>query len=65
MAGQNRVGRPRVEDPKMTTPNYTLKQSTIIDIDILAEELNTSRSNLLQTIIENGLNVVKMLNLNK
>jgi len=65
MAGQNRVGRPRVDDPKMTTPNYTLKQSTIIDIDVLADELNTSRSNLLQTIIENGINTIKMLKLKK
>ena len=65
MAGQNRVGRPRTDDPKMTTPNYTLKQSTIIDIDVLADELNTSRSNLLQTIIENGINTIKMLKLKK
>ncbi len=64
MAGNNRVGRPRVDDPKMTTPNYTLKQSTIIEIDLLSEELNISRSSLLQTIIENGLNTVKTIKSN-
>ena len=48
----------------MTTPNYTLKQSTIIEIDLLSEELNISRSSLLQTIIENGLNTVKTIKSN-
>lgn len=65
MAGENRVGRPRVDDPKMTTPNYTLKQSTIIEIDLLSEELKISRSSLLQTIIENGINIIKFTNSNK
>ena len=60
MAGQNRVGRPRTEDPKMNI-NYTLKQSTIIEIDVLAKEIGTSRSNLLQTVVENGLNIIKSL----
>lgn len=59
MAGDR--GRPRTHDPKMRTPNYSLKQSTIIEIDTLADELQKSRSELLQIIIENGLNIVKMM----
>ena len=59
MAGSR--GRPRVDDPKMRTPAYTLKQSTIIEIDVLSEELNKSRSEILQIIIENGINILKNL----
>lgn len=59
MAGENRVGRPRSEDPKMRTPAYTLKQSTIIEIDLLSDDLDISRSELLQQIIENGINIIK------
>jgi len=59
MAGNR--GRPRSDDPKMNVPNYVLKQSTIIEIDLIAEKLEVSRSELLQQIIENGLNIVKNL----
>jgi predicted DNA-binding protein len=59
MAGK--IGRPRVDDPKMNVPNYSLRQSTLIEIDLLSERLKKSRSEILQIIIENGINIVKGL----
>ena len=56
MAGK--IGRPRVDDPKMNVPNYSLRQSTLLQIDLLAESLKMTRSELLQIVIENGLKIV-------
>ena len=61
MAGNNNRGRPRVDDPKINVPNYVLKQSTIIEIETIAEKLNIKRSELLQQVVENGLNIIKNL----
>jgi len=53
-----KIGRPRVDDPKMNVPNYSLRQSTLLQIDLLAEQLKISRSELLQIVIDNGLKII-------
>jgi len=61
VAGTNRrVGRPRVDDPKTKIPSFYLKQSTIIDIEVFAEKLGMSKSDFMQQIMENGLNIIKL-----
>ncbi len=46
------AGRPRIDDPKIKMDNVRLKTSTILDIELIAEELNTTPSKLIRTILE-------------
>lgn len=58
------VGRPRTNDPKIKLDSIRLKTSTIIDIEVIAEQLNISKSLFIQTILENEMpkykNLLKM-----
>ncbi len=53
------VGRPTKNDPKVKPPSYRLKQSTVEKIDELAERLGKKRSDVMQEVIENGLNILE------
>lgn len=55
------VGRPKTDDPKIKLDSIRLKTSTIIDIDLVAEELGMSKSLLVQTILENEMDKYKNL----
>jgi len=58
MAGNNmekRRGRPRSDDPKIKLDNVRLKTSTIIDVEVVAEELGVSPSVFIQTLLENEM----------
>ena len=46
------AGRPRIDDPKIKMDNVRLKTSTILDIELIAEQLNTTPSKLIRTILE-------------
>ena len=46
------AGRPRIDDPKIKMNNVRLKTSTIWDIELIAEQLNTTPSKLIRTILE-------------
>lgn len=46
------VGRPKSNDPKIKMDNVRLKTSTILDIELIAEQLNTTPSKLIRTILE-------------
>lgn len=52
-------GRPRSTDPKIKLDNFRLKTSTLLDIDLIAEEMNISKSKLLQMITEEGIKKYK------
>jgi len=52
------VGRPKSDNPKMKF-DLRLKTSTILDIELICEELDINRSLFLQTIIENEMNKYK------
>jgi len=54
------VGRPRSSNPKMKF-DLRLKTSTIIDIELVAEELDISKSLFIQTILENEIEKYKNL----
>jgi hypothetical protein len=58
------VGRPRTNDPKIKLDSIRLKTSTIIDIEVIAEQLGVSKSLFVQTILENEMpkykNLLKM-----
>ena len=54
-------GRPKTDDPKVKFDNVRLKTSTIIDIEVIAENLEVTPSALLQTILENEINKYKTL----
>lgn len=45
-------GRPKTDDPKIKLDNVRLKTSTILDIELIAEQLNTTPSKLIRTILE-------------
>ena len=59
------VGRPKTDDPKMKLDSIRLKTSTILDIDLVAEELDMTKSLLVQTILENEMEKYKNLLKNK
>lgn len=65
MGGNNNekknVGRPKSEDPKMKLDSIRLKTSTIIDIEVIAEQLDISKSLFVQTILENEMEKYKNL----
>lgn len=61
MAGNRNSGRPQADDPKVKPPSYRLRQSTVDEIESIAYELNIPRSEILQVIIENGLNLLRAL----
>jgi hypothetical protein len=64
MAGSDEkkgVGRPKSNDPKMKLDSIRLKTSTIIDIEVVAEKLGISKNNLVQTILENEMEIYKNL----
>ena len=61
MVGRNSAGRPKSEDPKMKLDSIRLKTSTIIDIEVLAENLDITKSLLIQTILENEMMKYKNL----
>ncbi len=54
-------GRPKTDDPKVKFDNVRLKTSTIIDIEVIAENLDVTPSALIQTILENEINKYKTL----
>jgi len=54
------VGRPKSENPKMKL-DIRLKTSTIIDIEVIAEELGIPKSSFVQTILENEMEKYKNL----
>ena len=54
-------GRPKSDDPKVKFDNVRLKTSTIIDIEIIADNLEVTPSALIQTILENEINKYKTL----
>lgn len=54
-------GRPKTDDPKVKFDNVRLKTSTIIDIEVIAENLGVTPSALIQTILENEINKYKTL----
>ncbi len=54
-------GRPKTDDPKVKFDNVRLKTSTIIDIEVIAENLKVTPSALIQTILENEINKYKTL----
>ena len=54
-------GRPKTDDPKVKFDNVRLKTSTIIDIEVIAENLEVTPSALIQTILENEINKYKTL----
>ncbi len=53
------AGRPRIDDPKIKMDNVRLKTSTILDIELIAEELNTTPSKLIRTILETEVKKIK------
>jgi hypothetical protein len=55
------VGRPKTNDPKIKLDSIRLKTSTIIDIEVIADELGMSKSLLVQTILENEMEKYKNL----
>ncbi|MBL4730716.1 MAG: hypothetical protein JKY28_05060 [Sulfurimonas sp.] len=55
------VGRPRTDDPKMKLDSIRLKTSTIINIEVIAEQLTISKSLLVQTILENEMEKYKKI----
>ncbi len=55
------VGRPKSDDPKMKLDSIRLKTSTIIDIEVVAEQLGISKSLFIQTILENEMAKYKNL----
>ncbi|MCT7498726.1 hypothetical protein [Aliarcobacter cryaerophilus] len=52
-------GRPRADDPKIKLTNVRLKTSTIIDIEVIAEQLDTTPSKLIRTILESEIKKFK------
>jgi len=54
-------GRPKSDDPKIKFDNIRLKTSTLIDIDVIAEQLSISKSYLVRTILENEIEKYKNL----
>ena len=53
------AGRPRIDDPKIKMNNVRLKTSTILDIELIAEQLNTTPSKLIRTILETEVKKIK------
>lgn len=53
------AGRPRIDDPKIKMDNVRLKTSTILDIELIAEQLNTTPSKLIRTILETEVKKIK------
>jgi predicted DNA-binding protein len=53
------MGRPRADDPKIKADFVRLKTSTLIDLDIVAEKLNTTKSKLVQVAIEKEIEKMK------
>ncbi|WP_294964529.1 hypothetical protein [Sulfurimonas sp.] len=54
------VGRPKSDNPKMKF-DLRLKTSTIVDIELICEELNMTPSLFVQTILENETEKYKKL----
>jgi hypothetical protein len=54
------VGRPRSDNPKMKF-DLRLKTSTIVDIELICEELNMTNSLFVQIILENEMKKYKNL----
>ena len=54
-------GRPKDLDPKMKLDSFRLKTSTLIDIELIAEHLEVSRSVFFQTIMENEVSKLKKI----
>ncbi len=59
MEPKRKRGRPKSTDPKVKPKNIYLKRSTILDIEIVAEELGISKSELFRDIIEKELEKYK------
>ncbi len=53
------VGRPKTDDPKIKLDNVRLKTSTLLDIELIAEQLNINKSKLIRTIIETEVEKLK------
>ena len=48
-------GRPKSDDPKMEVDKVRLKTSSMIDLELIADHLDISVSELAQTIFENEI----------
>lgn len=59
MENKRKKGRPKTTDPKIKPKNIYLKRSTILDIEIVAEELGISKSELFRDIIEKEIEKYK------
>jgi len=57
---EKRVGRPRSDNPKIKF-DLRLKTSTIVDIELVCEELKMTPSLFVQTILENEMEKYKKL----
>jgi len=65
MAGNNNkekrnVGRPKSDNPKMKF-DLRLKTSTILDIELICDELDMTPSLFVQTVLENEMEKYKKL----
>jgi len=64
MAGNNKekrnVGRPKSDNPKMKF-DLRLKTSTILDIELICDELDMTPSLFVQTVLENEMEKYKKL----
>lgn len=49
-------GRPRSDDPKIKLDNVRLKTSLILEIEVLSEELNMNKSQLIEKLLNERLN---------
>ncbi|PLY08339.1 MAG: hypothetical protein C0625_01770 [Arcobacter sp.] len=55
----NRRGRPKSDDPKIKLDNVRLKTSTLIDIELIADKLDITQSELIRSIIEKEVKILK------
>jgi len=55
----NRRGRPKSNDPKIKLDNVRLKTSTLIDIELIADKLDLTQSELIRSILEKEVKILK------
>lgn len=55
----NGRGRPKSDDPKIKLDNVRLKTSTLIDIELIADKLDITQSELIRSIIEKEVKLLK------
>ena len=47
----NNKGRPRTNDPKMPLTGVRIEQSTLIQLEVLSDELNMSKNELIRSAL--------------